>query len=77
MRYVHPQNVRYPPRVKSPTSDGVVLKYRFAKSGELNARNTVNERNCPAVRPTVWAVEAYERFSTESKVRAQPAGCLS
>lgn len=44
----------------------------FAKSFELKARNTVYERNWPAVRPTVWAVEAYARFSLERSVRAQP-----
>lgn len=76
-RYAHPQNLRYPPSVKSPTSWGTVLKYRFEKSGALNAKNTVKDKNWPAVSPTVCAVDAYDRFSGDSSVSAQPAHGVS
>ena len=39
----------------------------YLNSTELNARNTVKERKYPVLRPTVCAVEAYERFSFERK----------
>lgn len=62
-----------------PTSLGADAgrKYLLAKSALENARKTVYERNWPAVRPTVCAVEAYERLVGERSVRAQPKGLVS
>lgn len=45
MRYVQPQNFKYPLRVKMPTPRGSERKYRSANSAELNAKNTVKDRN--------------------------------
>lgn len=44
----------------------------YLNSTELKARNTVKERKYPVLRPTVCAVEAYERFSFERSVSAHP-----
>src|SRR3569833_198495 len=49
----------------------------MAKALELKARMTVYDMNWPAVRPTVWAVDAYERLPGVSSVRAQPSTAMS
>lgn len=58
----------------TPSGLGMERKYRLAKSGALKARKTVWDMNVPAVRPTVCAVEAYERFAGDMRVRAHPNG---
>lgn len=70
--YIHPQNLRYPPRLTNPSSIGTLRKYLFANSGLLNARNTVNDRKYPVFNPIVCAVEAYDKLSTDNKVNAHP-----
>lgn len=43
------------------------------KASLLRARKTVNDISHPMVRPTVWHVEAYERFSRDNSVSDHPA----
>lgn len=42
------------------------------KSTLFKAKKTVKDAKKPVLRPIVWQVDAYERLSTESRVRAQP-----
>lgn len=52
-------------------------KTAYAKASLLKAKNTVNDAKKPVFRPIVWHVEAYERQSCESRVRAQPSTAMS
>lgn len=71
-RYNQPQNLRYPPKLTNPYSKGVLRKYLFANSGELNAKKTVNDKKYPVLRPIVCAVEAYDKLSVDNNVNAHP-----
>jgi hypothetical protein len=42
------------------------------KASLLRARKTVNDISHPMVRPTIWHVEAYERFSRDNSVSDHP-----
>ena len=55
-----------------PESRTELKRIPYLNSTELKARNTVKERKYPVLRPTVCAVEAYERFSFERSVSAHP-----
>ena len=44
----------------------------YANSSLLNARNIVNEEKNPVWSPIVWQVDAYDKQSCDSSVKAQP-----
>lgn len=43
----------------------------------LSARNTVKDAKKPVFKPTVWQVDAKDRFSWDKSVKAQPSTAMS
>mmetsp|Transcript_631 Transcript_631/g.702 ORF Transcript_631/g.702 Transcript_631/m.702 type:complete len:116 (-) Transcript_631:1978-2325(-) len=77
IKYIQPQKFKYRPNENRPSFIGTVLRYLLAKSGELKARNIVNEEKYPVFIPTVWAVEAYDKHSGDKHVNAHPSTAIS
>jgi hypothetical protein len=77
IKYIQPQKFKYTPNENNPSLIGTVLRYLLAKSGELNARNIVNDEKYPVLIPIVWAVDAYDKHSGDKHVNAHPSTAIS